>query len=666
MTAKFKVGLVQMSMSADPQPNVDKAAARVEEAARKGAQVVCLPELFRSPVLLPAGGRRALRPRRADPRADHRAARGGGAQGGRRGRRARSSSSARRGSTTTPRWSSTRTARTAGLYRKMHIPDDPLFYEKFYFTPGDLGFQAFDTRFGTDRRRWSAGTSGTPRRARLTALARRRGALLPDRHRLAPGREGEHGAAQRDAWQTMQRGHAIANGCYVAAVNRVGHEPGPAGQAGLEFWGTSFVCDPFGVVHRRGLDRPGGDPGRRDRPRAHRGGAPQLALPARPAHRRLRGHRPAVPRVSPRRDPRSRARPRRPACRPCRRSGSRTTRPGSPGRTTSATGRASSRPSRGSTPRSSAHVARGESVRLLVEDAAHEAKVAEGARPRGRRPRRASSSAASRTDRVWTRDSGPDLRRAARRRGRPIAALPLQRLGQVPGLEERREAARARRAGARRAAPARRARAGGAVVLEGGAIDVNGQGHAPHHRGVPARSRGPGAQPRLRRARTTRRSSRDSLGAPNVIWLGKGIAGDDTHGHVDDLARFVDPRTVVALPRARTRPTPNHAPARGEPRAARGGAARRTARGPRSSSLPMPAPRGLRRPAAAGELRQLLHRQRRGAGADVQRPERPRSRSASSAELFRDRPVVGIHAVDLVWGLGTLHCLTQQEPKVPA
>ncbi len=246
MTTKFKVGLVQMSMSADPQANLDKAAARLEEAARKGAQVVCLPELYRSPYFCqkedaalfdlaepvpgPSTERLSEVARKAGvavvvpifekraPGLYHNSAVVLDADG-----------------------------KTAGLYRKMHIPDDPAFYEKFYFTPGDLGFQAIDTRFG------KVGTlicwdQWYPEGARLTAL---RGASIlfyPTAIGWHPAEKAQHGAQQRDAWRTVQRGHAIANGCYVAAVNRVGHEPGPEGQPGLEFWGTSFLCDPFGVV----------------------------------------------------------------------------------------------------------------------------------------------------------------------------------------------------------------------------------------------------------------------------------------------------------------------------------------------------------------------------------------------------------------------------------
>jgi N-carbamoylputrescine amidase len=140
----------------------------------------------------------------------------------------------------------------SGIYRKMHIPDDPLYYEKFYFTPGDLGFKSFDT---------SVGQVGAlicwdqwyPEAARITAL---RGANLlfyPTAIGWHPAEKEAFGVAQYEAWQTIQRAHAIANGVYVAAVNRVGHEQGDvrgkrAPGVGLEFWGGSFIADPFGRV----------------------------------------------------------------------------------------------------------------------------------------------------------------------------------------------------------------------------------------------------------------------------------------------------------------------------------------------------------------------------------------------------------------------------------
>jgi N-carbamoylputrescine amidase len=134
----------------------------------------------------------------------------------------------------------------------MHIPDDPLYYEKFYFTPGDLGFQAVDTAFGR------VGTlvcwdQWYPEGARLTALQGAEVLFYPTAIGWHPAEKDEFGAAQYDAWQTIQRAHAIANGVYVAGVNRVGFEHGDilgnrAQGPGLEFWGGSFLADPFGRI----------------------------------------------------------------------------------------------------------------------------------------------------------------------------------------------------------------------------------------------------------------------------------------------------------------------------------------------------------------------------------------------------------------------------------
>jgi N-carbamoylputrescine amidase len=235
-----------MSMSADPQQNLDKAASRVAEAGRRGAQVVCLPELYRSPYFC----------QREDQALFDLAEPVPGPSTERLSKVAREAGVA----VVVPVFEKRAPGlyhnsavildadgRTAGLYRKMHIPDDPAFYEKFYFTPGDLGFRAFDTRFG------KVGTlicwdQWYPEGARLTALQGAAVLFYPTAIGWHPHEKAKHGAHQRDAWRTVQRGHAIANGCYVAAVNRVGEEPGPPGQAGLEFWGTSFLCDPFGVV----------------------------------------------------------------------------------------------------------------------------------------------------------------------------------------------------------------------------------------------------------------------------------------------------------------------------------------------------------------------------------------------------------------------------------
>jgi N-carbamoylputrescine amidase len=144
----------------------------------------------------------------------------------------------------------------AGIYRKMHIPDDPLYYEKYYFTPGDLGYKAFDTRFGRVGALvcWD---QWYPEGARLTALQGAHVLFYPTAIGWHPAEKAQYGAVQHDAWRTIQRSHAIANGVYVAVVNRVGHETGEirghplpkqSQTAGLQFWGGSFLCDPFGKV----------------------------------------------------------------------------------------------------------------------------------------------------------------------------------------------------------------------------------------------------------------------------------------------------------------------------------------------------------------------------------------------------------------------------------
>ncbi|OHE82985.1 MAG: acyltransferase, partial [Verrucomicrobia bacterium RIFCSPLOWO2_12_FULL_64_8] len=144
-----------------------------------------------------------------------------------------------------------------GIYRKMHIPDDPLYYEKFYFTPGDTGFRAWRTRFGKigvlicwDQ--WY------PEAARLTALQGAEILFYPTAIGWHPGEKARHGRTQHEAWETIQRAHAVANGCYVAVANRVGHErpPHPQGAAGIEFWGQSFVAGPDGqILVKAGSDR---------------------------------------------------------------------------------------------------------------------------------------------------------------------------------------------------------------------------------------------------------------------------------------------------------------------------------------------------------------------------------------------------------------------------
>ncbi len=248
MTEKqsFRVGLVQMSMSADLDENLTKAVTRVREAKALGAELVCLPELFRSTYFCQSEDQRAFAFAEPVPGPSTEALGRAAAEAGvavvapifeRRAPGVYHNSAVMLDAS----------GRIAGLYRKMHIPDDPLFYEKFYFTPGDLGFRSFDlgpARIGT----LICWDQWYPEAARLTALRGAAVLFYPTAIGWHPSEKSAHGAAQRNAWQTVQRAHAIANGVYVAAVNRVGLEAPPEGGDGLEFWGSSFVADPFGVV----------------------------------------------------------------------------------------------------------------------------------------------------------------------------------------------------------------------------------------------------------------------------------------------------------------------------------------------------------------------------------------------------------------------------------
>ncbi len=250
MAQSYTIGLVQMAMSTDAAANLDRALRGVRDAAAAGAQVVSLPELFRSQYFC----------QREDAQLFDLAEPIPGPSTDALCRVARETKVAIVASLFERRAAGLyhntaaiidASGEILGLYRKMHIPDDPAYYEKFYFTPGDLGFRAFDTR---------AGRIGTlvcwdqwyPEGARLTALQGATTLFYPTAIGWHPHEKAQYGGAQRDAWRTIQRAHAIANGVYVAVANRVGHEKPEAGGPGIEFWGTSFVADPFGVVIAEG------------------------------------------------------------------------------------------------------------------------------------------------------------------------------------------------------------------------------------------------------------------------------------------------------------------------------------------------------------------------------------------------------------------------------
>ena len=246
----FTIGLLQLGFSADVNDNLKKAVSWVDKAAKKGAQVICLPELFRTQYFCqkedvsifdlaetipgPSTGtmKKAAKKNKVVivvPIFEKRAA----------------------GVYHNSAVIINADGNVAGLYRKMHIPDDPAFYEKFYFTPGDLGFKSFDTKYG------NIGTlicwdQWYPEGARLTALQGASVLFYPTAIGWHPHEKEKYGKAQFESWQTVQRGHAIANGVYVAAVNRIGLEITVPGTPGLEFWGSSFICDSQGVILAQG------------------------------------------------------------------------------------------------------------------------------------------------------------------------------------------------------------------------------------------------------------------------------------------------------------------------------------------------------------------------------------------------------------------------------
>ncbi len=244
MDSRFRIGLIQMACGVDPNENLNKAVWRIREAAGRGAQVVCLQELFRTQYFCREENAALFALAEPIP----------GPTTGCLGALAKELGVAIVASLFERRapglYHNTAailqpSGEIAGLYRKSHIPDDPLYFEKFYFTPGDLGYPCFDTPFGRVATLvcWD---QWYPEPARVQALQGAVVLFYPTAIGWHPAEKAEHGAAQLDAWRTVQRAHAIANGVYVAAVNRVGFE-GPQ-DSGIEFWGSSFIADPFGQI----------------------------------------------------------------------------------------------------------------------------------------------------------------------------------------------------------------------------------------------------------------------------------------------------------------------------------------------------------------------------------------------------------------------------------
>lgn len=240
----FTIGAIQMRMSKKPEENLAKAISMLEDAAAKGVQVACLPELFMSEYFCQKEDTATFDLAEPIPGPTTEAL----------GKVAKKTGMVIVASLFEKRTGGLyyntvavieKDGSLAGIYRKMHIPHDPLFEEKYYFAPGDLGYKSFDS---------SAGHFGTlicwdqwyPEAARLTAMQGANALFYPTAIGWHPAEKAEFGDAQVSAWQTMQRSHAIANGVYVCAVNRVGHEIITGD--GLEFFGHSFICDPFGRV----------------------------------------------------------------------------------------------------------------------------------------------------------------------------------------------------------------------------------------------------------------------------------------------------------------------------------------------------------------------------------------------------------------------------------
>ena len=246
-STEIKLGLIQTGVSPDPAANLKKTVALIERAAKSGAKIICTQELFRSQYFCQSEDHKnfLLAEKIPGPSTDafqklakkHRVV-------------IVASLFEKRASGVYHNTAAVIDADGSllGIYRKMHIPDDPLFYEKFYFTPGDLGFKAWPTKYGKigvlicwDQ--WY------PEAARLTAMQGAEILFYPTAIGWHPSEKKKYGIKQHGAWETIQRAHAVANGCYVAVTNRIGHEilEGVGGD-GIEFWGQSFVAGTSGEI----------------------------------------------------------------------------------------------------------------------------------------------------------------------------------------------------------------------------------------------------------------------------------------------------------------------------------------------------------------------------------------------------------------------------------
>jgi N-carbamoylputrescine amidase len=246
MNNNFTIGLVQLAFSKNSKENLNKAVSWIGKAAKDGAQVICLPELFRSQYFCQTEDINNFNLAETIP----------GISTDTISKAAKKN----KVSVIVPLFEKRSSGiyhnslvvidsdgKILGTYRKMHIPDDPGFYEKFYFAPGDLGYKNFKT---------TPGKIGTlicwdqwyPEAARLTALQGASVLFYPTAIGWHPHEKEQHGKAQYESWLAVQKGHAVANGIFVAAVNRIGLEKADENSPGIEFWGQSFVCDPQGII----------------------------------------------------------------------------------------------------------------------------------------------------------------------------------------------------------------------------------------------------------------------------------------------------------------------------------------------------------------------------------------------------------------------------------
>ena len=491
-----------MACSPDPNENLAKAEWQIREAAGRGAQIVCLQELFRSQYFCREENADLFDLAEPIPGPSTECAGPPGARTGRRHRRHRCLSGAPPGVYHNTAVDHRRRRRAAG-----HLPQDAhprrsALLRKILLHSRRPGLPQFRHALRPHRRAGVLGPVVSGSRAPGRARRRATFCFTPPPSAGIPARKAQYGAAQHDAWRTIQRSHAIANGVYVAAVNRVGYE-GPPGQ-GLEFWGASFVADPFGqVIAEASHDREEiliveCDPRRIEDVRRN---WPFLR------DRRIDAYGPILNRWL---DMTLGMKCKIRAASACPPNGSRTKPPGSPGRTKNRIGPANSRPSRGCTAKSCANLARVERVRILVEDAARSARPQAFSKECG-----ANLDAVEffnvPTDRSWTRDYGPifrqkiDAAKSPSRTGASTAGPSTRTRSKTP---QRPEVSRAEHRTWSDSKPG--------LVLEGGSIDVNGAGKLLTTEECllsEVQARNPGV------SRANWSGVRGYLGVTEVIWL---------------------------------------------------------------------------------------------------------------------------------------------------